>query len=336
MRSLLIRAPNWIGDAALSLSLCRHLKTSLPAVELHILCRRTVAPVYEGFGRITAFNSLWDLYPTALRLRTAAPDAALVLPLSMASALSATLTGAGTRVGYRSDLRSPLLTERLPLTRDLRQGHQALQYFGLLPPLGIRSPKMLPAPALIFEDRELESTDQRLPSPFVALSPFAAFGPSKEWRTDRFLALAGDLTSSGIRVLVLGGPGERERAGPFDTIPGVHNRVGTLSLRETAALLHRASVLVGNDSGLSHLAASAGTRVIAIFGATDPKRSHPLCPHRVLYRPARCSPCYRRTCSEPSHPCMESITVEEVRQEVDRVLSDPAYPKSFTLEVPPT
>jgi heptosyltransferase-2 len=110
--------------------------------------------------------------------------------------------------------------------------------------------------------------------------------------------------------------------------------VGSLTLRETAALLSGANLLVGNDSGLAHLASSVGTRVLTIFGATSPDRSRPLGRHRTFFKPQDCGPCYKRTCPMPHHACMDAVEVREVLEDVLRALSNPSFPEPVTLRVP--
>jgi heptosyltransferase-2 len=255
-------------------------------------------------------------------------DAALVLPHSLASALSVFLSGAKRRVGFRADLRSPLLTDRLRCSAALENSHVVVEYFALLEPLEIPLPEYAPEPLMFLTPPEIESVGEQGSRPFVAIAPFTAYGPSKEWGIERFKALARALRGDGLNVAVLGSTGERTRADSFDGIEGITNLVGSLTLRETAALLSGADLLVGNDSGLAHLASSVGTRAFTIFGATSPDRSRPLGRHRTFFKPQSCSPCYKRTCPMPDHPCMDAVEVEEVLEDVRRALSDPSFPEA--------
>ena len=89
--------------------------------------------------------------------------------------------------------------------------------------------------------------------------------------------------------------------------------IGALSL--VAALIRRAEVLVGNDSGLSHLAASVGVRVVVISGPGDPAEVAPFSPNAVTVKKSLyCSPCYRNTCYRTDHPleCLDLVDVDQV------------------------
>jgi heptosyltransferase III len=104
-----------------------------------------------------------------------------------------------------------------------------------------------------------------LPERFVAVHPGSG-SAAKNWPTSRFMELARRLARSSAWLLVLG-PAEAqiERAHP----PGAV-LARSLPLRTLGALLSRAGLFVGNDSGVTHLAAAAGARTLALFGATDP------------------------------------------------------------------
>lgn len=113
--------------------------------------------------------------------------------------------------------------------------------------------------------------------PVAILHPGSG-GKAKCWPLSRFIDLANGLTVRGLRVAFLVGPVEQERLTPMElaalrsTAPILEDR----SLRQAAALLAASDVVVGNDSGTSHLAAAVGSRVVAIFGPTDPVVWRPL------------------------------------------------------------
>ena len=95
---------------------------------------------------------------------------------------------------------------------------------------------------------------------------------TKNWPAENFVALA-EMLLPRTRSLVVLGPAEA----PFEPIFTAHGLavMGHLELVEVAALARLAACFVGNDSGVSHLAAAAGARGVAIFGPTDPERWRP-------------------------------------------------------------
>ena len=100
----------------------------------------------------------------------------------------------------------------------------------------------------------------------VVLLPFAG-RPEKEWPIDRFRELAKRI---GPRALVIWGPGERERAAEAGA-----ELAPPTNLRELARVLRDASLVIGGDTGPLHLAAALGTRVIGLYGPTNPRRNGP-------------------------------------------------------------
>jgi ADP-heptose:LPS heptosyltransferase len=116
--------------------------------------------------------------------------------------------------------------------------------------------------------------------PLVALAPTANWLP-KIWPAERFAALFGALRQGPLPnavPVIFAGPGdaEREMAAPLlNSLPAAIDLTGVLSLPEAAACLARASLFVGNDSGLMHLAAAAGAPTLGLFGPTDPAEYAP-------------------------------------------------------------
>ena len=94
--------------------------------------------------------------------------------------------------------------------------------------------------------------------------------------------------------------------------------VDQLPLPIVAAIIKRCNFFVGNDSGITHLAAAIGTLTISIFGSTDPSKWGPRGERvKILYKKSPCSPCpsdTRRNCF--SQTCLENVTVEDVISEI--------------------
>ncbi|MEO8380385.1 MAG: glycosyltransferase family 9 protein [Acidobacteriota bacterium] len=135
----------------------------------------------------------------------------------------------------------------------------------------------------------------------VVLLPGAG-KPNKLWPVKRFRDLAARI---GPKALVVWGPGERELA------EGTGARMAPpTNLRQLAGLLQDAQVVIGADTGPLHLAAALGTKVIGLYGPTDPRRNGP---YGQLHR------CIDRFGSTKS---MESITVEEVMNTLQRVAAE--------------
>jgi ADP-heptose:LPS heptosyltransferase len=137
--------------------------------------------------------------------------------------------------------------------------------------LGLAAP-VLPVAWTAPADRAVAASLLPGGGPIVGLGPSANW-PGKVWPADRFVALFQALSARlpGARAAVFGGPDAADRvAGDrvLAALPEAVDLVGRLSLPEAAACLARCTIFVGNDSGLMHLAASAGAPTLGLFGPT--------------------------------------------------------------------
>jgi lipopolysaccharide heptosyltransferase III len=282
---ILFVTSNRLGDAVLSTGLLDHLVRTHPDAHFTIAC----GPVAEGvFARMPRHERTIVLPKQSYGRHW--------LPL-----WAATVTW---RWDLVVDLRGSALAWMVPTRRRAvmrrRPGHKTVQLAAVLgldpPPL----PVVWTAPeddaraaVLLPEDR-----------PVVALAPTANWGP-KIWPAERFAALFAVLRAEQrlphAVAAVLAGPGEEERrmAEPLlALLPDAIDLVGRLSLPEAAAVLRRAALFVGNDSGLMHLAAAAGAPTLGLFGPTDAAEYGPAGP--------------RATAVVADAPSMEALSVEPV------------------------
>ena len=174
-------------------------------------------------------------------------------------------------------------------------------------------------------DRRARETLERAgltSSRLALLAPGAAFGPTKQWLVERFGELADRLRDRGFDCACVIGPNERDLGARLSGAARVPVPVlaSELDPVELAALLSRAKVLIGNDSGPMHLAGSVGTPVVAFFGPTDPGRTAPTgSPARILDRYVFCSPCFLKRCPY-RHECMKEISVDDAVRAVEELV----------------
>ena len=87
-------------------------------------------------------------------------------------------------------------------------------------------------------------------------------------------------------------------------------------------LLEICDIFVGNDSGLAHLATAVKTSTITLFGPEDPRKFSPYGNNcTVIYKKLPCSPCGQTECIRPENSCMDLITVDEVFEEIKKLIS---------------
>jgi ADP-heptose:LPS heptosyltransferase len=153
-----------------------------------------------------------------------------------------------------------------------------LEALGLDPPADLEP--ILPTPAEATAAAELLA---RLPEGFLAIHPGSG-SPRKNWPPERFAAIL-DSRAQPRPWLLVEGPGDATAAAPLTRRPGAVLGRG-LGVRALGAVLARAGLFMGHDSGVSHLAAAWGAPTLALFGPTDPAVWAPVGPRvRVVLAP---------------------------------------------------
>ena len=254
MRILFITATR-IGDAVLSTGLLDHLMRLHPDARITIAC----GPAAEGvFARmpqrartLVVDKRRFDMHWLALWRATVGTVWDLVVDLR------------GSALSYLVPAR-----RRAVLRGGRRPGHKLLHLAGAL---GLAP---APLPASWTDDADRARAEALLPAgPLIGLGPTANWS-GKVWPPERFVALfhaVRDRALPGARAVVFAGPGAAEAAmaAPvLAALPDAVDLTGRLSLPEASACLARCALFVGNDSGLMHLAAAAGTPTLGLFGPT--------------------------------------------------------------------
>jgi len=317
-----------IGDVANALVFAAAVKEAHPATFVGWVVHPLAAPLVEGHPCVDRVH-VWrreaglSAFRRVVReLRRERYDLAVDLQRIQKSALLARLSGAPRVLGYdrgRAKEASWLWTkERLPageLRRPMVEHYlEFARHLGLPP-----SPPRHLFPADPAAERWAEARLAELGGAPIALN-VSASKPANRWAPERFGELARALAAEGAGPLCFtGGPGDRAAAERARALAGPHVRdlVGATSLRELLALLARARLFVGCDTGPMHLAAAVGTPVVALFGPADEARTGPWgSGHRVVRTLPPCAPCNRKTCDQPRHACMEDLTVAQVLEAV--------------------
>jgi heptosyltransferase-1 len=162
----------------------------------------------------------------------------------------------------------------------------------------------------------------------VAINPVARW-PTKLWEPASFAALADRLEREGLCVVFTGGPQDKAALDEICRLMTAPSRRldGKTSLNTLAAIYRRAQVLVTTDSGPMHLAAAAGTSVVALFGPTAPWRTGPYGANHVVLRAGiTCSPCFKKQCLTTLYEeraCMRRLSVEEVARAALEIIAAP-------------
>jgi ADP-heptose:LPS heptosyltransferase len=283
---LLLDLPNWLGDfvhtlpAALRLvEANRHGSTALLLPAAHAPLGRLLgaaAVVRNGReGYLWARRHLAGRFDVAVTARHSTRAKLLLAGCRPARALAS--AGRGARL---------LGLEPFTVDRSRHQRHdldRALERLGV--PAAGDDPARLPLPDVIRrlgERRAAELADGRRA---VTLLPSSHAMPEKRWPVERFGTLGAALLGEGVRPVVVVGPGEGELGAEVAARAGGRLVPVAWPLDEVASVLAACNAAVGNDSGLTHLAAAVGCPTLALFGPTEPARTAPIGGATILRPP---------------------------------------------------
>lgn len=336
-RVLLVRL-SALGDVVQCLEALAALRAALPAAEIGWLIEDRNAALLEGHPHLDrvfvyrrraarGLGALGVALGLRRELRSFAPDVAVDLQGNLKGAVLAWLSGARRRIGLpRGETRegAHLFATERPAAGPPGE-HRADRALRLVAALGAPpGPAAMLAPSSPEQRAAMEAALPAGDAPFAVFVPgTSAFGAFKRWPPAEFGELARALTARrGLRVLVSAGPGEDDLADAVVTAArGAAERAPrTRSLGELLALLERAALVVGADSGPVVLAATLGVPTVALLGPKDPEIYAPRGEHvAVVWKGVYCSPCSLRRCRDPI--CMTTLSPEAAHEAVERVLS---------------
>jgi heptosyltransferase-2 len=340
---VLVVAPNWLGDAVMALPAIADLRRHYPDARLTVAARGAVASLFALVPDVSDVVTLeWrgrlldraTLQADVAELREAAADIGILFTNSFATAWLLRRAAVPERWGYARDMRRLLLSRAVPPPR--RGVHQAEYYQHLVRELGVASGPLEPAISVprqtVDEARRLLLNEQgKRGNRLIVLAPGAAYGTAKRWLPAHFATLISLLAARGDTHCVLIGSAAdadttREIAAMLPPAARMQmtDLAGATTLEGLAAVMALASVCVANDSGAMHLAAAAGTPVVALFGPTRDRETAPL-PRsggiaEVLINPVWCRPCMLRECPI-DHRCMRGLAPSRVFETVEAILA---------------
>ena len=315
-----------IGDVVNALVVATALKDARPDVTIGWVVHPLAQPLVDGHPCVDRVHvwrrrgGLGEARRVLSEVRGERYELALDLQRITKSALLARFSGAARVLGFdrcRTREASWLWTkERIPPGSST--AHMVERYLEFVRHLGFtdaRARHVFPPDPKAAAWADAFVTELGAAPILVSLG---ATKPANRWPSERFGTLADTLRRELCAPVVLTGSEtdratERRALAAMDAEHGVRSLVGETSLRQLVALVARARLFVGCDTGPMHLAAACGTPVVALFGPADPRRTGPFGnAHEVVRVPPPCAPCNRRTCNQPRHACMEDITVELV------------------------
>jgi heptosyltransferase-2 len=321
---IVIRAPNWLGDAVMALPAMSAVRKAFGLAHLTVAAIPSIAPLFEEDTNARQDNilPLTHQRDEARALRAGQYDAALLLPNSFRSAWAARRAGIAERWGYATEFRRWLLTRAL--RRPAGRVHQTGYYVALVRALDMPSGDEWPSIRVVDATRAradafLSKYGVAPGARLIGFAPGAAYGHAKRWPPRRVAELIARLSRErGATCILFGADGDRDAGREIESsLPSdvrAVNVIARTDLRLLAGVVARCAAFVSNDSGAMHLAGACGVPVTAIFGPTDERVTSPAGSpgtHDVVTQPVFCRPCMLRDCPI-DHRCMKRITVDTV------------------------
>ena len=356
--NILIINPFGIGDVLFTTPLVHTLKDKFPADRLGYLCNKRTAPLlknnpyidevfiyerddFKEFSSISWFRWLREFSAFIKRLKNGRFDRAVDLSLATNFGFFLMLAGIKERIGYNYKNRGLYLSKSIKFAGY--ENKHVVEYYNDLLKLIEIEPKY-PGLELYLKDEDRQYAENIFKehhidksAPVIAIAPGggASWGIEakiKHWPVEKFVLLIDKIIEKyKVIVIILGDLKEKDLFLSLEKQiqDKAVNLIGKTTLSQSAAIIYKSDIFIGNDGGPLHIAASLGKKTISFFGPVDPKVYGPYPPdekrHIVLRRALECSPCYRRFRLAPcqrNKECLEKIDVNEALSAVKSLLEN--------------
>jgi lipopolysaccharide heptosyltransferase II len=340
-----------IGDVVLTTPLIGALRRRYPDAQLTYVVEAAAAAVIRGNRNLTdivvvprtgGLARVRDDLALARRLRSQRFDVAIDLHGGPRAAWLTWSSGAPVRIGYRIRGRAWIYTHVVPRPRDEAPRPTVANQWDLLRPLGLEPPDPALDPlemeadatAAASVDRRLKGASIGAAHPLVVIH-VSAGNPFRRWPPESFEALVVALVRGdpSRRVMLTSGPSDahaaQEIAGRaravLGPLAGAVPEIGEFNLAELRALVSRAAVYIGGDSGPLHIAGTTTTPIVALFGPTLAERSMPWRDPQWFAEAVdggalECRPCRQRECVPGDFRCLTRIKAEQVAAAAERAI----------------
>jgi ADP-heptose:LPS heptosyltransferase len=331
IHSICIIHLNQIGDFVFSLPLLKALHERYPHAAIDSVIRPSLQELFTAVPWVTrtlirtrGFAEKISLLGSIRRSRY---DLLISLPRSEEAMLIAAASGARIKAGFVRRSWNRFLNVSVPL-----HGHNSWRNnAALLHRLGVPVKKN-DYVGLLDVDEDIYSLE--LPDEYVVISPAtSARRTAKSWLPEKFAAVMRQIYGRwGLTPVLVGSPADSpansiiqeraEKPSPGEPPAPVINLTGRIGLRTLCAVLKKARLFVGIDSGVMHLASCADIPVVALFGPTDPYYVGPQNNQSRIIKDTAldCVPCYLKKCRERA--CMKNITARAVIGACEELLGD--------------
>ncbi|MDP2246717.1 MAG: lipopolysaccharide heptosyltransferase II [Nitrosomonadales bacterium] len=330
---ILVLGPAWVGDMVLAHSLFQVIKQHKPNAVIDVAAPAWTLPLLERMPEVSGKIALpfkhgqlglseRIKFGKALRKNNYAQ--AILLTNSLKSVILPFAANIPKRTGFLGEMRYGLLNDIRPLNKaTLPRTVDRFVALGLDAKASLPTP--IPNPRLVANNAQAESALQKLgeqfpQKPVLGLCPGAEFGEAKRWPAEYYAEVANYALEKDWEVWLFGSEKDVPVTNTINAL--TQNRCldlgGRTKLGEAIDLMSLTTTVVSNDSGLMHVAAALGKKVIAIYGSSDPHHTPPMSEKAIIeYLALECSPCFERVCPLKHLNCLRQLAPKKIEQQLD-------------------
>lgn len=322
--NILLLQTAFLGDCVLTLPLFKKIRETFPRARITVVTRPETVQIFSSAGldnvdfiedrKKTAKSKLAETKRIISEIAARKYDAAIIPHRSIRSAFIAWKAGIPVRIGFSNSAGRFLLTHKIPFSWLM---HDVGRNLSLLSPLTRNLRTGFPG---LKPDATASSAISAARGLICGINPGSAW-PTKRWPAENWAALIRRLSAeTGSKVLITGGPGEKEWNRNIEKAAGTENCVnltGETTMPELMEAIRGLKVFISNDSGPMHIACALGVPTVGIFGPTTKELG--FFPYgrnnSVVQVPLSCRPCAlhgSKKCPRGHFLCMKLITVDMV------------------------
>jgi len=284
---------------------------------------REVAEIIPGIKKVIAVsdNMGWkDIYRFRKYIIKMGFQTVVDFHSGPKSALLTFLSGAKTRIGYRTPNRNWAYNQKVPRNTNAAYTHSVYNQARLLVPLGIDLNKIPPYPEIFIDKKNIPEKIRTIAQNNKKIViHIGAKKRYRDWGIENFSSLIKKLKKNNFIIFLIGkGETEEKRGKYLGDLYNVHDFTGVLSIKEILYLISCSDVYFGADSGPLHLASLTSTPIVALYGPNLPEVSGPYRKNnvKIIQLDLDCIPCAQKSCKFEKVKCMEGIEVENVYQAI--------------------
>lgn len=324
VEKILIIGPSWVGDMVLAHSLFQSLKAQNQNVVIDVAAPAWTLPLLARMPEVNEAIALpfkhgqlalMERIRFGRSLKNKSYQQAILLVNSLKSAILPLAAGIPQRTGFLGEFRHGLLNDIRPLDKTkLPRTVDRFVALGLdknnsLDVQKIANPRLLADTSnamCVLDKNGLQRPVQKV----LGLCPGAEYGEAKRWPAEYYSEVANVALDKGWQVWLFGSDKDIPVTAAINRL--TQDRCldwgGRTNLGEAIDLMSLCDTIISNDSGLMHVAAALGKKLIAIYGSSDPHHTPPMHPDAVIeYLGLNCSPCFKRECPLGHLNCLRQI-----------------------------